>query len=69
MMNDNRNGPFKKKLHNDKRPLRDNGSWTGIAIVIIAIAQLPIALKASLEILSISNLYPYPETGQDLCKK
>ena len=44
-----------RRIQKKNRSFTSNASSTGIALAIIAIAQLPIALKASLEIACINK--------------
>ncbi len=68
-MQETQPGPFKRKPYNKKPNLRLNASCTTIALIVIAISQIPIGLKSSLEIICITNNKGTNPADLSWCKK
>ena len=54
MMNENKTGPFKKGIENKARTLAPHSLWIAVSLTCIALAQIPIAVKSSLDIINSS---------------
>ncbi|WP_320665004.1 hypothetical protein [Prochlorococcus sp. MIT 1223] len=48
-------GPFRRKSIDKTRDFSIHAPWVGAAIALIAIAQLPIAIKTSLDLICITK--------------
>ncbi len=54
-MNKSNSGPFLRSSSKKSQNFSVHGPWTGIALLIIAISQVPIALKATVDLVCISK--------------
>ncbi len=54
-MKEIKGGPFKRKAPQKKKTISILSSWKGIALSLILISQVPISLKATLELSCLVN--------------
>ncbi len=61
-------GPFKKNSHKKQKVFSLHTPWMGIAFTVLVISQLPIAIKASLDIVCLSQLNNKNDPSISWCK-
>jgi len=69
MTKDKKQGPFKRKDPSKSRNLSIHAPWTGMALAIIAITQIPIGLRATMEIGCLTAINKEASPHLVWCKK
>ncbi len=62
-------GPFKRKKTKSHKDLSIHAPWVGAAVAIIALAQVPIALKSTIEIICLSEQNNKDSLNISWCKE